>query len=366
MSFKNTLPVFIGLCAGAVVFSLVAFFNGEGVQGVLGIAIIMLACALFIIVYHMTRTDRNSVQDIEFGPVIAEIKKLAQQVSALEAGLARPAMPVQLASPAGESEPEAASLPGTGKSPVLLDDARLDVFLEPVVDAATRQTMFYRAGLSFVEDDGVHTPMPLYAVRIDEQGLAADIDMKLFHRIAPVIERLNAAGRPTGIICPVSQKSFASRQFLEELTRYLHKHPVLAQKLVIEISQKSLAALSEAGMGGLAFLAQVGAIFSLGGAGLESPDLAALATLGFRYIDIDIDENIALYGHDAFQPGKQAGILKTMAQASNISIIGAGLKRESQFAETSQALNFARGPLFSPPRLVKRNLTDARGAAKAA
>lgn len=250
--------------------------------------------------------------------------------------------------------------------PYYLDDTRLSLFLEPVVEVDNMQTGFYRAELSVLDDGGLRHFLSQLEETITQDGNATITDLKLFARLGPVIERLVQKRQVAGVICPISRFSFANETFLRDLTRQLQQYPDLARLMVIEVTQSNLAGLSQEGMAGLAFLAQAGATFCLGGAGLESPDLASLHSLGFRYLDLDYDENITRYGFSAFGLDGQAMALRDMAHQHGMAIIGSGLDRKSQADALNRFIDFGRGKAFSPPRLVRTDLGDAAPAMKAA
>ncbi len=240
--------------------------------------------------------------------------------------------------------------------PEYIQDKHLTLFLEPIIDIQEMGTAFYRAELAFRNDLGDQIRLTEIADQIDKDGYSGVMDMKLFARLGPVIERLATRGKLLGVICPVSRQSFGNHDFLEELTRYLQEYPELARVLVIEISQADLAQLSEDGMAGLAFLAQIGATFCLGGAGLESPDLSTLASLGFRLLDVDYHENMERYKLSGFGSNGLAVQLRKDATKASMNIIGSGLQRKSQKDILNNLIDFGRGPLFSPPRPVRSDL----------
>ncbi len=258
-------------------------------------------------------------------------------------------------SPHSDDETSEAFVP---QGPAYSHDENLTLFLEPVIDLEAMGTAFYRAELAYRNDLGEQKRLNQISQQIEDDGFSGVMDMKLFTRLGPVIERLATRGNLLGVICPVSRQSFGNHDFLEELTRYLQEFPELARVLVIEISQADLAKLSEDGMTGLAFLAQIGATFCLGGTGLESPDLTTLASLGFRMLDIDYQENMERYKLAGFGSNGHAAQLRKDATTASMSIIGSGLQRKSQKDILNNLIDFGRGPLFSPPRAVRANLDD--------
>jgi len=268
--------------------------------------------------------------------------------------------------PAPSSPPAAVMEPETVKLPDYLDDQRLSLYLEPVVGLDTMKTVFYRAELFYKTDRLEKIRISDMAKGLADKDYSSLMDMKLFNRLGPVIERLVERGRVASVICPMSEHSFSNPSFLEELTIYLQHHPELARVLVIEISQSNLAGLSQDGMAGLAFLAQIGATFCLGGAGLESPDLASLSSLGFRYLDLDYKDNVERYGLQSFGTTGLAVSLRDQASRASISLIGSGFVRKNQYNALNHIVKFGRGRAFSAPRLVRSDIANLAEQYKAA
>ena len=404
---KTALSIlFAGLCAAGIVAGVWGYAANGGAVAALSAAVIMLVAAQLVLFLILAKNEKTENRDetpnalYALNKRLAGVEKQVRKVGKNQQQLARrfDDLPAHLAPqimahlnqttltpalsgnevPALDAEP---SFPETSPSPTLEavlstapqsdDEARepsvpqgpayshdenLTLFLEPVIDLEAMGTAFYRAELAFRNDLGDQKRLSQISQKIDDDGFSGVMDMKLFTRLGPVIERLATRGNLLGVICPISRQSFGNHDFLEELTRYLQEFPELARVLVIEISQADLAQLSEDGMTGLAFLAQIGATFCLGGAGLESPDLSTLASLGFRLLDLDYPENMERYKLAGFGSNGLAVQLRKDATSASMSIIGSGLQRKSQKDILNSLIDFGRGPLFSPPRAVRTNL----------
>ncbi len=363
---KTALKIlFASLCAIAIFSGIWGFLTGGGAVPALVAAVILLVAAQLLLFFMMPdRIDEDS-RTAMLEAINARLGSLEKKIGRLTRIQAVPAPHEetrQLASkgPPQENRPEGAAELSAQKfkGPAYLDDQRLSLYLEPVIDISSKATTFYRAELAFESERSGRIRVSDISERISKDGHGADVDMKLFNRLGPVIGRLAQKDRLSGIICPMSQHSFSNQPFLEGLTRYLKQHPELARVLVIEIRQDNLANLSPDGMAGLAFLAQIGATFCLGGAGLESPDLASLSSLGFRFFDLDYNDNIKRYGLQAFGSNGPAVELRDAAQKVDIQLIGSGLIRKSQCDSLNHIITFGRGTVFSAPRLVRADLTN--------
>jgi len=362
---------YIALSFVAVVACGFLLLTGRGtIPALVGIVLVLSAAQLmlfFALVKRDSSRDTEKIQSKRFSKILSRLTGLEQQISRL--ANIREAKGIEQRSKKLTPNLPARRFPAKAsrsfEGPDYLNDRNLSLYLEPIVDFVSMQTMFYRAELAVQSDKGNDkTRISKMTDQIVADGHCEAMDMKLLNRLGPVINRLAQKGRLAGVICPMSQHSFSNQIFIEELTGYLKHHPELAKVLVIEISQANLASLSQDGMAGLAFLAQVGATFCLGGAGLESPDLNSLSSLGFRYFDLDINDNVARYGKAAFEADGQAVHLRDQAIAAEIQLIGSGLSLKSQQNELRHVLHFGRGALFSRPRLVRSDFATPPGSEK--
>jgi EAL domain-containing protein (putative c-di-GMP-specific phosphodiesterase class I) len=390
--------VFSALCAIAIIAGVWGFLTGNGAVSALVAAVVLLVAAQLILFFVFNADTVGKQQTPQaLAAMNARLDKIENSIDHLSRSqLARPVppspvleepsparpqrtWPEQAVPPEQDTVPTAAletvrqmlpdeepAVPETFQGPRYLDDRHLSLYLEPIIDISTMATVFYRAELALQTEQAERIKVSLLETEISDAGDGAAMDMKLFTRLGPVIDRLAAKGKVNGVICPVSKHSFANEAFLRELTSYLQHYPELARVVVIEITQANLARLSDDGMAGLAFLAQAGATFCLGGAGLESPDLDSLSSLGFRYLDMDYTDNVNRYGWPAFSADGPAVQLHEIANRYDIKIIGSGLKRKSQYDALNNFIHYGRGPAFSPARLVRTDFAESAVRAKAA
>jgi hypothetical protein len=153
---------------------------------------------------------------------------------------------------------------------------------------------------------------------------------------------------------------------LDELVGFLKANEDAAAGMVIEISQAGLGALSPAGMEGLARLAELGATLSLSEARLEGPDPATLVLLGFRFLDLDVAWLAGTHGWDAFDEDNDVWCLARRAEAAGLTVIAANVAESHELERVRPFARLARGRLFSPPRIVRRDIADLPARAAAA
>lgn len=248
----------------------------------------------------------------------------------------------------------------------LLDDGQFELLLEPVVELEATSTVYYRSNLAHRREDGSRVGPYLLSLSAERGGFAPAVDLALFRRVCPVIRHMKAHSRRAGVFCPLSPQSFAEREVLDELIGFLRANKDAAGSMVIEISQPDLARLSPSGMEGLAHLAELGATLSLSEARLDGPDLATLVVLGFRFFDLDIAALANSHGWDAFDEEGDVRLLARRAERAGLTVIAANLARAEELELVRPFARLARGSLFSPPRVVRRDITELPVQAAAA
>ena len=262
--------------------------------------------------------------------------------------------------------PPAGTATGTAAGGYRLDDGQFELLLEPVVELEAASTVYYRSSLALIRQDGSRVGPYLLGLGAERGGYATDIDLALFRRVCPVIRHMKARRRRAGVFCPLSPQSFAERDVLDELIRFLRANTDAAGSMVIEISQPDLGRLSPAGMDGLAHLAELGATLSLSEARLEGPDLATLVLLGFRFFDLDIAATASSHGWDAFEAEGEIRLLARRAEQAGLTVIAANVARAQELDRVRPLARLARGSLFSAPRIVRRDITEPPVQAAAA
>ena len=270
------------------------------------------------------------------------------------------------APPPAEPEPSIEAVEAAITGIDLLDDGQLDLHLEPVVELSGEHTVYYRSHIALRRQDGSRVGPYLLSLSAARGGFAPALDLALFRRVCPVIRHLKERSRRPGVFCPLSPQSFAEREVLDELVRFLRANQDAAGAMVIEISQSDLAALSPAGMEGLAYLAELGATLSLGEARLEGPDPATLVLLGFRFLELDVSARASAHGWDVFDEDGDVHRLARRAEQAGLTVIAANVARGEELERVRGFARLARGPLFAPPRIVRRDITELPVQAAAA
>ncbi len=163
-----------------------------------------------------------------------------------------------------------------------------------------------------------------------------------------------------GIFCPLSAQAFADNDFLHRLVGFLRRNEDMAGKLVIEIRQADLARLTQPGMRGLAWLAQLGATFSLAAASPQGPDLAALRELGFQFVDLDVRT----------LPGESRDRLDALTafaaetERHDLTVMAGPVADGVDLAWLQHGASLGHGPHFARPRRVRSDFGETRRSAR--
>lgn len=238
----------------------------------------------------------------------------------------------------------------------------VDLFLEPIVQLSENRTAYYRATLSVRRGDGERLPLSRVAREAERGGYLSELDLSVFERAVPVIRRLQNKGRNVSVFCPVNAASFADDSFMQSLLALLDTNTDIAGSLVIEITHTTLSRLSDRGQEGLAHLAQLGATFALSDVRGDVPDLVTLRELGFAFIAADVRLLVALKNESQLS----ADTLFDQTARSQLQLIAADVVKQSELAWIEDVVPLAYGAHFSPPRLVRHDITQSQEHAKVA
>jgi len=287
----------------------------------------------------------------------SQVRALEHSVSALTRRHAAPEAPERneptIAEPPLRAEPTFGNSAGPRE---------VDLFLEPIVRLSENRTAYYRATLSVRQGDGERLPLSKIAREAERGGYLSELDLSVFERTVPVIRRLQNNGRNVAVFCPVNAASFADDGFMQSLLALLDANADIAGSLVVEITHTTLSRLSDRGQEGLAHLAQLGATFALSDVRGDVPDLVTLRELGFAFIAADVRLLVALKNESQLS----ADTLLDQTARSQLQLIAADVVKQSELAWIEDVVPLAYGAHFSPPRLVRHDITKPQEHAKVA
>lgn len=248
--------------------------------------------------------------------------------------------------------------PGAGH----LEEERFDLYLEPIVQIEDGSTRHYRASLSLRMADGTRVGMDTIQHQATRAGLMPMLDLLTVTRAMAVLRKLMQRQRGISIFCTASAAALADGDFIARLNRFMVDNHDVARALVIDLGQPDLGTLSQSGQDGLARLAQQGVAFCLSDADGHGAEAKTLRDLGFRFVVMDI---MTLANANSPQVDETVGAFVRDATAHSLKIIASNVATRTELAAITTRAALAFGPLFSPPRLVRHDITGPVASAAA-
>lgn len=281
--------------------------------------------------------------------LMADVRALGGSVAALMAQSRTPGPPKPQEAPPSPgirwnaSQPHAASArAGT---------QRLDLLLEPVIELATGATAHYRALLDLACDGGQVVQHDELMSKADSGGMRPALDLHLLKQLVPVLRRLRNRNAGLRVFAMLGMSTLQSPDDLGRISSLLEADQDVVRGLVFEIAHRDLGRLDDAGLGGLARLARLGATFALVDVQVAGLDLAALRQLGVRYLAFPPAAADAGFG-----PTPAWREFVQYARAMQFQIIMSDIQSSQQAEAAVRVGRYAFGPFYAPPRRVR---TDA-------
>jgi EAL domain-containing protein (putative c-di-GMP-specific phosphodiesterase class I) len=252
-----------------------------------------------------------------------------------------------------------APTPGSGK---LEEEERFDLYLEPVVQIDDGSTRHYRASLSLRMADGTRVGMDTIQHQATRAGLMPMLDILTVTRAMAVLRRLMQRQRGVSIFCTASTAALADADFIARLNRLVADNQDVARGLVVDVGQPDFGKLSQLGANGIATLVEQGVTFCLSEADGQGADVGALRELGFRFVAMDI---MTLANASTKQADDTVAAFVRSASLHNLKIIACNVATRTELAAITTRAALGFGPLFSPPRLVRHDITGQVASAAA-
>jgi PAS domain S-box-containing protein len=164
-----------------------------------------------------------------------------------------------------------------------LDDGRLVLYAQPIIDLHTRTIVMHELLLRMIDRDGTIIEPGRFLPAAEQYGLIEDIDRWV------LTQAITLAARGQKVHFNVSGKSLGSRELINDLVRGLHDTHADPSLLVCEITETALAndeVLAEAFVDELS---ELGCEIALDDFGIGYGGLAYLKRLPVTVIKIDIE-----------------------------------------------------------------------------
>ena len=383
-----TLMVVLGfICLAVVGFAIWSIFEGGTTDLILGVAVVTLALAQILSFATRDSAISSSTRRLAdimsaYGTLSREIHGLARRVTAVELGPAEraeqlpgpyrewaqrtftrpPAQRIERAPRANVPAPVQPKMAEPAAAVPQFQEERFDLYLEPVVQIEDGSTRHYRASLSLRMTDGTRVGMETIQHQAVKAGLMPMLDILTVSRVMPVLRKLMQRQRGVGIFCTASAASLADAEFIARLDKVIADNSDIARGLVVELRQQSLAELSQSGQEGLAKLAERGVAFCLGDANGQGPDVITLSELGFQFVALDI---MTLANADSSRTEEVLNAFTRDSHMQGLEVIAANVSTRTELAAITGRAALGFGTLFSPPRLVRAEVTAEPASAAA-
>jgi cyclic-di-GMP phosphodiesterase, flagellum assembly factor TipF len=238
---------------------------------------------------------------------------------------------------------------------------RIELHLQPIVSLPQRKSVFYEV-LARVRlaDDTILVPAEFLPL-LEKSGFVADFDRKVLTRAAVIARHLAGRGSESRVSCNVSPASLEGG-ILRTAARIAEAYPDIADRLVLELSQRCWRALDADTAGTIALLRQKGLTFALDRATDLRLDPLALAERGVTYVKLPADlllESETRRGLDV-----AIGDLSAVLTRAGIRLIAERVEREEDVPNLIDLdVPLAQGFVFAPPRAIRAEVLSAAAPA---
>jgi cyclic-di-GMP phosphodiesterase, flagellum assembly factor TipF len=259
----------------------------------------------------------------------------------------QPSAPVREARPAADR----GEIRRIGAVMEAFESDRIELHLQPVVSLPQRKSRFYEVLARLrLADDTILVPAEFLPL-LEKSGHMADFDRKVLTRAAGVARHLVGRGSDARVSCNLSPASLDGG-VLRAAARVAEAYPDVADRLVLELSQRCWRALDADTAGTIALLRKMGLGFALDRATDLRLDPLALAERGVSYVKLPVELLL--------RPPTGGGLdiavsdLATVLTRAGIRLVAERVEREEDVPNLIDLdVPLAQGFVFAPPRAIR-------------
>ena len=241
-----------------------------------------------------------------------------------------------------------------------LQENRVDLYLQPVVNLPQRRTLFYES-FSRLRDATGRVMMPAEYLSVAEpEGLVQAIDNLLLFRCVQIVRRLASSDRQVGIFCNISPASLSDDSFFPRFLEFMSQNKDLSQALIFELGQKAFRDRGAKESRNMGKLADLGFRFSMDKVADLDLDYADLARADVKFVKIGasllLDELVEEDGRTVFRSMNDilASDYAPLMRRYGVEIIAEKVESERQVVEVLELdVGFGQGHLFGEPRAIR-------------
>ena len=230
-----------------------------------------------------------------------------------------------------------------------LREEKVELYLQPVVSLPQRKRRFYECYSRIVTEDGGLITPEQYIPVAERSGLVAAIDNLLLVRCVQLVRRARRDQPDVGFFCNISSASLADADFFQDFIAFMAENRQLAETLIFEFDQASIAAGDYVTRINLQRLRGCGYRFSLDQVTDMDLDLADLASQGFRYVKVGAHLLHELARGD--RPVLDMRAFKGALDRNAVDLIVEKIESEDMLLDLLELrVDFGQGYLFGEPR----------------
>ena len=228
-----------------------------------------------------------------------------------------------------------------------LEDNRVDLYIQPIVNLPHRQVQFYEAFSRVRHEDGGIILPEQYIPIATASGLISTIDNLLLFRCVQLIRRVHRNQSNLGFFCNISRDSLTDHEFFPQFIDFLEHNGELAGVLNFEFAQNDLAVPEVTA--NLERLAALGFSFSIDRVKSLSLDILNLSRRSVRFVKVGADILLS-ERHQARAPVHINDLSDAMKRAK-ITLIAEKTETESTVIDLMELnVGYGQGYLFGKPR----------------
>ena len=235
-----------------------------------------------------------------------------------------------------------------------LREERVELYLQPVVRLPQRKRQFYECFSRIATADGGVIRPEQYIPVAERAGLVAAIDNLLLVRCVQLVRRARRDHLDVGFFCNISNASLTDVDFFQDFIAFMAENRQLAETLIFEFDQPSIAAEDYVTRVNLQRLRGCGYRFSMDQVTDLDIDLEDLASQGFRYVKLNshLLHEMAR-GED---PILDMRSFKGALDRSAMDLIVEKIESEEMLLDLLELkVDFGQGYLFGEPRPLVQN-----------
>jgi cyclic-di-GMP phosphodiesterase TipF (flagellum assembly factor) len=242
-----------------------------------------------------------------------------------------------------------------------LENDRIELHLQPVVSLPQRKSRFYEVLARLrLADETILVPAEFLPV-LEKSGFVTDFDRKVLTRAASIARHLSGRGSDARVSCNLSPASLEGG-ILRAAVRVAEAYPDIADRLVLELSQRCWRALDADAAGTIAVLRQKGVGFALDRATDLRLDPLALAERGVGYVKLPVE--LLLRPETGRGLDIAVGDLAAVLTRAGIRLVAERVEREEDVPNLIDLdVALAQGFVFAPPRAIRPEVLTPAAAA---